>query len=79
MALSTLQYWRRKSGRGRRQGALVEVSADVADTESAEHAAPSSPGSVHVRLPNRLELNVLAGTDSEWVGQLLRELLTCSV
>ena len=79
VALSTLQYWRRESGRGRREGALVEVPADVADTESAEHAAPSSPGSVHVRLPNRLELDVLAGTDSEWVGQLLRELLTCSV
>ena len=81
VALSTLQYWRRESGRGRRQGqgALVEVPVNVADTESVEHAAPSSPGSVHIRLPNRLELDVLAGTDSAWVSQLLRELLTCSV
>jgi len=79
VALSTLQYWRRESGGGRREGALVEVPANVADTGSVEHAAPSSPGSVHVRLPNRLELDVLAGTDSAWVGQLLRELLTCSV
>jgi transposase-like protein len=78
VALSTLQYWRRESGRGRREGALVEVPANVSDTESVEHAAPSSPGSVHIRLPNRLELDVLAGTDSAWVSQLLRELLTCS-
>jgi transposase-like protein len=78
VALSTLQYWRRESGRGRREGALVEVPANVADTESVERAAPSSPGSVHVRLPNRLELDVLAGTDSAWLSQLLRELLTCS-
>ena len=69
VALSTLQYWRRESGRGRREGALVEVPVNVADTESVEHAAPSSPGSVHIRLPNRLELDVLAGTDSGWVGQ----------
>ena len=79
VALSTLQYWRRESGRHRREGALVEVPPDVADTKSVEHAAPSSPGSVHIRLPNRLELDVLAGTDSAWFSQLLRELLTCSV
>jgi transposase-like protein len=79
VALSTLQYWRREAGRGRREGALVEVPANVAGTESVEQAAPSSPGSVHIRLPNRVELNVLAGTDSVWFSQLLRELLTCSV
>jgi transposase-like protein len=78
VALSTLQYWRREAGRGRREGALVEVPANVTDTESVEHAASSSPGPVHIRLPNRLELDVLAGTDSAWVSQLLRELLTCS-
>ena len=79
VAVSTLQYWLRESGRGRRGGALVEVPANVADTEPVEHGAPSSPGPVHIRLPNRLELSVLAGTDSAWVSQLLRELLTCSV
>lgn len=79
VALSTLQYWRRESGRGRHEGALVEVPADVADTESLGQGAPSSPGSVHIRLPSRIELSVLAGTDSAWVSQLLRELLTCSV
>jgi hypothetical protein len=79
VALSTLQYWRRESGRGRRQGALVEVPVNVADTESLGQGAPSSPGSVHIRLPSRIELSVLAGTDSAWVSQLLRELLTCSV
>ena len=79
VALSTLQYWRREAGRGRREGVLVEVPANVADTEPVEHAAPLSPGPVHIRLPNRLELSVLAGTDSAWISQLLRELLTCSV
>jgi hypothetical protein len=80
VALSTLQYWRRESGRGRPEGALVEVPAKVAGTELlGQQGAPSSPGPVHIRLPNRLELDVLAGTDSAWVGQLLRELLTCSV
>ena len=59
-------------------GALVEVPAKVADTEAVERVAASSPGPVHIRLPNRLELSVLAGTDSAWVSQLLRELLTCS-
>lgn len=78
VALSTLQYWRREAGRGRREGALVEVPANVAGTESVEQAALSSPGPVHIRLPNRVELNVLAGTDSVWFSQLLRELLTCS-
>jgi len=33
---------------------------------------------LHIRLPNRLELSVLADTDSAWVSQLLWELLTCS-
>ena len=78
VALSTLQYWRRESGRGRREGVLVEIPAVMAGTEPAEHGAPSSPGPVHIRLPNRVELSVLAGTDSAWVSQLLRELLTCS-
>jgi transposase-like protein len=79
VALSTLQYWRRGAGRGRREGSLVEVPANVADIESlGQQGAPSSPGPVHIRLPNRLELSVLAGTDSAWVSQLLRELLTCS-
>jgi transposase-like protein len=78
VALSTLQYWRRESGRKRREGALVEVSGNVADTEPVEHAAPSSPGPVEIRLPNRMELRVFACTDSAWVSQLLRELLTCS-
>jgi hypothetical protein len=40
VALSTLQYWRRESGRGRREGALVEVPANVADTESVGNGAP---------------------------------------
>jgi transposase-like protein len=78
VALSTLQYWRRESGRGRREGALVEVPANMAGTESVGKGASSSPGPVHIRLPNRLKLSVLAGTDSAWVSQLLRELLTCS-
>ena len=78
VALSTLQYWRRQSGRGRREGALVEVPASGASTESPGPVAPSLPGSVDIRLPNRVELSVVAGTDSAWVSELLRGLLTCS-
>jgi hypothetical protein len=47
VALSTLQYWRREarqSGRGRREGALVEVPANAAGTESLGRAAPPLPG-----------------------------------
>ena len=83
VALSTMTYWRRQarqSARSRLAGVLVEVPASVASTDSPGRVAPRSPGSgsVDIRLPNRVELSVSAGTDSAWVSRLLRELLTCS-
>jgi hypothetical protein len=81
VALSTLQYRlreARRGGRGRRDGALMEVHANAASPESPGRAASPLPGSVDMRLPNRVELSVLAGTDSACVGALLRGLLTCS-
>ena len=53
--------------------ALVEVPATVVTRPLA-----FSPGEVEIRLPNRVELSVSVGTNSGWVGELLRELLTCS-
>lgn len=76
VALSSLTFWRRQARRrvpGRREGALVEVAATV-----VTRMAPFSSGAVEIRLPNCVELSVSAGTDSGWVGELLRELLTCS-
>jgi hypothetical protein len=35
-------------------------------------------GAVDIRLPNEVELRVVEGTDSMWLGELLRRLLACS-
>lgn len=81
VALSTMTFWLRQARQGARSGsagALVEVPGSVATLNLPRGAALLSPGSVDIRLPNRVELSVSAGTDSAWVGQLLRELLTCS-
>jgi transposase-like protein len=67
VALSTLSFWlcqARQSARVRRAGVLVEVPVNVASTDSPRSPAALSPGSVHIRLPNRVELSVAAGTDS---------------
>jgi transposase-like protein len=80
VALSTMTFWRRQarqSARSRLAGVLVEVPASMASADSPRRVAPRSPGSVDIRLPNRVELSVSAGTDSAWVSRLLRELLTC--
>jgi transposase-like protein len=81
VALSTMTFWlrqARQSARSRSAGVLVEVPASAAVLASPRGAALLSSGSVGIRLPNRVELSVSAGTDSAWVSQLLRELLTCS-
>jgi transposase-like protein len=81
VALSSLTFWlrqSRRSARGSSSGALVEVPAIVASRATLGDTGRFAPRSVEVRLPNRLELNVEVGTDCAWVGQLLRELLTCS-
>lgn len=76
VALSSLTYWRSRARRKalrKREEALVEVPATV-----VSQPVPFSPGEVEIRLPNHVELSVPVGTDSGWVGELLRELLTCS-
>jgi len=81
VALSTMTFWLRQArqrARSRSAGVLVEVPGSVATLDSPRDVTPLSAGSVEIRLPNRVELSIAAGTDSAWVSQLLRELLTCS-
>jgi len=78
VALSSLTYWRsqarQRALRGP-EGVLVEVSPTVVRPTPLRRAAPSSPGTVEIRLLNRVELSLSADT---WVRELLREVLTCS-
>lgn len=77
VALSTMTFWLRQgrqSARSRPAGVPVEVPGSVATLDSLRGAALLSAGSVDIRLPNRVELSVSAGTDSAWVSQLLPEL-----
>ncbi len=80
VALSSLTFWQRQARRSalrKREGVLVEVPATVVSHTALRRPAPLSPGgSVEIRLPNRVELSVSVGTDSAWVGELLRGLLT---
>jgi transposase-like protein len=80
VALSSLTFWQRQARRsalGKREKVLVEVPATVVSPAALRRPAPLSPGgSVEIHLPNRVELSVSVGTDSAWVGELLRELLT---
>ena len=82
VALSSLTFWLRRARQKARDssaaGALVEVPSIVAGRAPLREAVRFTPRSVEVRLPNRLELDVEVGSDCAWVGQLLRELLTCS-
>ena len=81
VALSSLTFWRsqaRRRAAAKRAGALVEVPATVVTATALVRPEPFVPGAVEVRLPNRVELSVSVGTNAAWVGELLRELLTCS-
>ena len=76
---STLSYWVRKSGRKASDGAVVEIPADAVHGSTLdERIREPGSGSVEIRLPNQMELRISAGTDTKWVTQLLRGLLTCS-
>ena len=78
VALSSLTYWRREARRsapGKLEGVLVEVPPTVVRPGSLRREASLSPGTVEIRLPNRVELSVAADA---WVRDLLREVLTCS-
>src|ERR1700756_3161099 len=63
VALSSLTYWRsqarRRAPRGL-EGVLVEVPPTVVRPAPLRRAAPSSPGTVEIRLPNRVELSLSA-------------------
>ena len=79
VALSTLTFWRRRAREStarRIEGRLVEVPPVVTGGSARPHSSvPDAAQAVQIRLPNCVELSVLAGTDSAWVGALLRELI----
>jgi transposase-like protein len=78
LPLSTLTYWRRRtalSAPEALEGTLVEVPSCVAASSAAGGGAAEA---VDIRLPNRVELRVSAGTDPVWLEALLRGLLACS-
>jgi transposase-like protein len=78
VALSTLTFWRRRARESTSRGIkgrLVEVRPVLAGRAARPRSsAPDAPHAVQIRLPNCIELSVLAGTDSAWLGALLREL-----
>jgi transposase-like protein len=79
--ISTLSYWVRRSARERvtAPAAVVEIPASRLRAERARRTVEDAASrSVDIRLPNRLRLRVSAGTDTQWVTELLRGLLTCS-
>ena len=79
VALSTLTFWRRRAREStsrRIEGTLVEVPSVLAVRSARPRSsAPDAPQAVQIRLPNCVELSVLVGSDSRWVGALLRELI----
>jgi hypothetical protein len=77
--VSTLSYWVRKSRGKVGSGAVVEIRADAINGVSLDERADASGlGMVEIRLPNQMELRISAGSDTRWVTELLRGLLTCS-
>jgi transposase-like protein len=81
VALSTLTYWlsqARQSVPEALEGVVVEVPSGMAGSAHAACGTSSAGATVDIRLPNRVELRVLSGTDPAWLGELLRGLLTCS-
>jgi transposase-like protein len=77
--VSTLSYWVRKSRGKVGSGAVVEIPAETMNGVSLdEQSGALGSGMVEIRLPNRMELRISAGSDTRWVTELLRGLLTCS-
>jgi transposase-like protein len=79
IALSTLTFWRRRAREStsrRIEGTLVEMPSVLAVRSAhLRNTVPDAPQAVQIRLPNCVELSVLVGSDSAWVGALLRELI----
>jgi transposase-like protein len=80
--ISTLSYWVRRSA-GESAAAPVEVveipGRKLVAARDGRSIQQPSGDCVDIRLPNQLELRVSAGTDAQWVAELLQGLLTCSV
>jgi transposase-like protein len=80
--ISTLSYWVRRSAR-ESAAAPVEVieipGRKLIAARNGRSIQQPSGDCVDIRLPNQLEVRVSAGTDAQWVAELLRGLLTCSV
>jgi len=77
--VSTLSYWVRKSRGKVGHGAVVEIPADAMNGVSLdERTGEARLEMVEIRLPNRMELRISAGSDTRWITELLRGLLTCS-
>ena len=79
--ISTLSYWVRRFAR-ESAAAPVEVveipGRKLVAVRSGRSIQRPSSDCVDIRLPNQLEVRVSAGTDAQWVAELLRGLLTCS-
>ena len=81
LPLSTLTYWLRQArrcGTAPEGPAVVELPVELGAEMSAETALGDARGLVSIRLANGLEVRAGSDVDVRWVGQLLKELRTCS-
>lgn len=79
--ISTLSYWVRRSTRESAAAALevVEIPGrKLAAAGNGRSIQQPSSDCVDIRLPNQLKVRVSAGTDAQWVAELLQGLLSCS-
>jgi hypothetical protein len=79
--ISTLSYWVRRSARESAAAPVevVEIPGRKLVAAKIGRSIQRPPSEcVDIRLPNQLELRVSAGTDAQWVAELLQGLLTCS-
>src|SRR6185312_14675823 len=77
--VSTLSYWARKWRGKVGSGAVVEIPAEAMNGVSLdERTGEARLEMVEIRFPNRMELRISAGSDTRWITELLRGLLTCS-
>ena len=74
-------YWLRQArrcGTAPEGPAVVELPVELGAEMSAETALGDARGLVSIRLANGLEVRAGSDVDVRWVGQLLKELRTCS-
>lgn len=77
--ISTLRYWlsQEHSQMQSVDGSFVQLAAPVA-AACLSGTGNLASGTVQIRLPSQIELQIGAGADPAWVGALLRGVLTCS-